>query len=63
MDADLKAQPNLFNQLLDEIPLHRMGKPEEIGYLAVYLASDESAYVTGSTFFIDGGMLRMSGSL
>lgn len=63
MDANLKAKPDLFNQLLDEIPLHRMGKPDEIGYLAVYLASDESAYVTGSTFFIDGGMLRMSGSL
>lgn len=63
MDADLKAHPRLFNQLLDEIPLHRMGQPEEVAGLASYLASDESAYVTGSTFFIDGGMLRRSGSL
>jgi glucose 1-dehydrogenase len=63
LDADIKAQPEHFEQLLDEIPLHRMGRPEEIGYLAVYLASDESAYVTGSTFFIDGGMLRQSRSL
>lgn len=63
MDANLKAQPKVFEQLLDEIPLHRMGKPEEIGHMAAYLASDEAAYVTGSTFFIDGGMLRMSGSL
>jgi glucose 1-dehydrogenase len=63
MDADLKADKPLFEQLLDEIPLHRMGQPEEIGMLAVYLASDESGYVTGSTFFIDGGMLRQSGSL
>jgi glucose 1-dehydrogenase len=61
--ADIKTKPELFNQLLDEIPLHRMGQPEEIGMLAVYLASDEAAYVTGSTFFIDGGMLRQSGSL
>ncbi len=63
MDADLKAQPDLFNELLDEIPLHRMGQPEEIGNLAVFLASDESAYITGSTYFIDGGMLRMAKSL
>jgi glucose 1-dehydrogenase len=63
LDGDIKAKPELFNQLLDEIPLHRMGQPEEIGMLAVYLASDEAAYVTGSTFFIDGGMLRQSGSL
>ncbi|MBV9279891.1 MAG: SDR family oxidoreductase [Chloroflexi bacterium] len=63
MDADLKAQPDLYNQLLDEIPLHRMGQPDEVAELAIYLASDASAYVTGSTFFIDGGMLRHSGSL
>ena len=63
MDAELRANRPLFEQLLDEIPLHRMGQPEEIGMLAVYLGSDESAYVTGSTFFIDGGMLRQSGSL
>lgn len=63
MDAPLKAQPKLFEQLLDEIPLHRMGQPEEVAGLAVYLASDEAAYVTGSTFFIDGGLLRMAGSL
>ena len=37
-------------------------KPEEIAGLAVFLASDEAAYVTGSTYFMDGGMLRQSGS-
>lgn len=63
MDADLKAHPDQFETLLDEIPLHRMGQPDEIAGLATYLASDESAYVTGSTFFIDGGMLRQAGSL
>jgi glucose 1-dehydrogenase len=63
MDAELKAHPRLFNRLLDEIPLHRMGQPEEVAGLAAYLASDESAYVTGSTFFVDGGMLRRSESL
>lgn len=63
MDAPLKEQPDEMRTLLNEIPLGRMGKPEEVGGLAVYLASDEAAYVTGSTFFIDGGMLRQSGSL
>jgi NAD(P)-dependent dehydrogenase (short-subunit alcohol dehydrogenase family) len=36
-------------------PLGRFGNPEEIAYLAVYLASDESAWVTGAAFPIDGG--------
>jgi glucose 1-dehydrogenase len=52
-----------MEKLLSEIPLGRMGKPEEIASLAVYLASDASTYVTGSTFFIDGGMTRQAGSL
>ena len=63
MDAPLKAEPALFNALLAEIPLGRMGRPEEVAGLATYLASDEAGYVTGSTFFIDGGMLRQAGSL
>jgi glucose 1-dehydrogenase len=63
MDAPLKEHPEQMEKLLSEIPLGRMGKPEEIAALAVYLASDASAYVTGSTFFIDGGMIRQAGSL
>jgi glucose 1-dehydrogenase len=49
--------------LLAEIPLSRWGKPEEIAGLAMFLASDAAAYVTGSTYFMDGGMLRQAGSL
>jgi NAD(P)-dependent dehydrogenase (short-subunit alcohol dehydrogenase family) len=45
-----------------KIPLSRWGKPDEVAGLALYLASDEASYVTGSTYFIDGGMLRQSGS-
>ena len=41
------------------IPLGRMGKPEEIVYLSLYLASDESSWVTGSVFSIDGGWVAV----
>jgi glucose 1-dehydrogenase len=62
IDADVEAQPEMEKSLMSEIPLNRWGKPEEIASLAVFLASDESAYITGSTYFIDGGMLRQAGS-
>jgi glucose 1-dehydrogenase len=58
----VEAQPEIEKALMGEIPLGRWGKPEEIAGLAVYLASDEAGYITGSTYFIDGGMLRESGS-
>jgi glucose 1-dehydrogenase len=63
IDKDIQADKNLNDQLMAEIPMGRWGKPEEIGRMAVYLASDDASYVTGSTFFIDGGMLRNAGSL
>jgi len=63
IDADVQAKPELEKALMAEIPLGRWGKPEEIGNLAVFLASDDAAYITGSTYYIDGGMLRQAGSL
>jgi len=39
------------------IPLGRAGRPEEIAYLAVFLASEEADYVTGSTYVMDGGLM------
>jgi len=62
IDADIQANPELEKALMAEIPLNRWGQPDEIAGLAVYLASDEASYVTGSTYFIDGGMLRQAGS-
>jgi glucose 1-dehydrogenase len=63
IDRDVESDPRLNNQILEEIPMGRWGKPEEVAQLAVYLASDAAAYVTGSTHFIDGGMLRNAGRL
>lgn len=57
-DWDNKAA---LNKLLTLIPYGRIGQPEDIGKAAVWLASDESDYVTGTTLFVDGGMTLYPG--
>ena len=54
------TQANL-DKLLTLIPYNRIGEPNDIGKLAVWLASDESDYITGTTIFIDGGMTLYPG--
>jgi len=54
------TQPAL-DRLLTLIPYGRIGMPADIGKLAVWLASDESDYITGTTVFIDGGMTLYPG--
>ena len=63
INRNLDEHPGQRQVLLSEIPLGRIGQPEEIASLAVYLASDASSYSTGSTFVVDGGMMRQAGSL
>ncbi len=63
IDADVEADPEKMQALLAEIPLHRMGQPEEIGKLAVFLASDAASYITGATYIIDGGLSVYAGAL
>ena len=53
----LKADPKTMEGTLARIPLHRVGKPEEVSNLVLFLASDASSYMTGSTVVIDGGWL------
>ncbi len=47
--------PAFMQKLRETQPIPRIGLPEEIGFAALYLASDESSYVTGQTLIIDGG--------
>ena len=57
-DANKKwneTRPDVIQAIVNNIPIGRTGKPEEIGPLAVYLASPAAAYVTGAAFVIDGG--------
>ena len=63
MDEPLKRDPKELEELIAEIPLKRMGKPEEVAGLCAWLASDEAAYVTGATYVIDGGMMQHAKSL
>ena len=53
----LEDKPKL-NALLANIPLGRLGCPEDVAGMVAFLASDDAAYVTGSTFVIDGGLMR-----
>lgn len=58
INAALLNDKSKLNALLGNIPLGRLGTPEEVAGLVAYLASDDAAYVTGATFVIDGGLMR-----
>ncbi|HEY4517884.1 MAG TPA: SDR family NAD(P)-dependent oxidoreductase [Candidatus Paceibacterota bacterium] len=45
--------------MLARVPLKRMGRPEEVSAMVVFLASEEASYVTGATFYVDGGWLAV----
>ena len=58
INQSLLEDKSKLDPLLRNIPLGRMGTSEEVAGLVAWLASDEAAYVTGSTYFIDGGLIR-----
>jgi glucose 1-dehydrogenase len=58
INAATLADPQKVATLQRIIPLGRMGQPEEVAKVAVFLASDDASYVTGSTYYVDGGMVR-----
>jgi glucose 1-dehydrogenase len=49
--------PKVYEKQVQSIPLKRAARPEEIAWLAVYLASPQADYVTGSSYYIDGGLM------
>jgi len=46
-----------MDAMLSQLPIKRMGTPEEVAAMVVFLSSEEASYVTGATFFVDGGWL------
>ncbi len=57
MTKDILMDTDSMRAVLARIPRGRVGRPDDIGGLAVYLASDEADYCTGATFYVDGGWL------
>jgi len=53
-------QQEIFEKLSKSQPIGRMGKPEEIGALALYLCSDEAGFITGCDYPIDGGFIKIN---
>jgi len=58
IQTDMTSKLNEAQQgeLLTQVPLRRMGRPEEIAAMVSFLASDDAAYITGQVFAVDGGM-------
>lgn len=59
MVDSVKSDPKAIEGILARVPLHRMGKPEEVAELVAFLASDESSYMTGAVVVVDGGWLAV----
>jgi glucose 1-dehydrogenase len=57
INTKLLNDPDNLGALLKNIPLGRLGKPQDVASLVSFLASADADYVTGSTFFVDGGLL------
>jgi glucose 1-dehydrogenase len=58
MNEETMEDPDQRATLERVVPMRRMGTTAEVAEVALFLASDRSAYVTGSTYFADGGMVR-----
>jgi glucose 1-dehydrogenase len=56
INKSLLNDPAKLSALLENIPLKRLGTPDDVANMAIFLASEESNYATGTTFFIDGGL-------
>jgi glucose 1-dehydrogenase len=61
INMDAWGTRDAYNSLMTLIPYKRIGEPTEIGRAAVWLASDDSDYITGTTIYVDGGMTLYPG--
>lgn len=57
INARLMSNPAQLQALLGNIPLKRLGTPEDVANAVAFLAGDESGYITGTTLYVDGGLL------
>lgn len=58
INTKLLNDPQKLAALLKNIPLNRLGKPEDIAPVVAFLASSDADYITGATFYVDGGLIR-----
>jgi glucose 1-dehydrogenase len=61
MTAEALEDPEQAKQAVQGIPMGRPGQPQEIANVALFLASDDASYVTGSSYFVDGGWMQAVG--
>ncbi|MFZ1879366.1 MAG: glucose 1-dehydrogenase [Gaiellaceae bacterium] len=63
INAATLADPVKLKRLQELVPLQRMGNAEEVAQVALFLASDRASYVTGSTYYVDGGIVQHAEAL
>ena len=63
INAATLSDPAKKQALLAEIPLARVADPEDVANAVAWLASDQASYITGTTLFVDGGLMVYAGSL
>jgi glucose 1-dehydrogenase len=61
INTDAWKTPEAYKALMTLVPYERIGEPQDIGRVAVFLASDQADYVTGASIFVDGGMTLYPG--
>ncbi len=59
MTAKARQDPAMMEKWMREIPLRRLGEPEEVAALVLFLASDDAKYITGQAYHVDGGKVMV----
>jgi len=56
MNKTLRDNKEVLEKVLKQIPINRIGNPEEVANVVEFLASEKASYITGTTIYVDGGM-------